>query len=381
MYSSGMGGQHLKRRLMKDGLGPESVQRLARNLARGQADFDVQAFVQSATRELDKLELKARVAHVAAAMGEHLPSEFPKAIAGIRQAIASWERGPESDALRGFAVWPVFVYVEQQGRDDCALSLEALRELTHLFTAEFALRPFVQLYPKQTMAEVARWTAHSSDHVRRLASEGIRPRLPWASRLPAFQDDPTPVLHILDKLKDDESEYVRRSVANCLADIAVDHADLVIATCKQWRKGASQNRRWVIKRGTRNLIKSGHPGVWSLHGFTENPDLRVEGLRVVPRRVSLDQKFEIEFELRSEAKSEQRLVVDFVVHHVKASGKTAAKVFKLSEVRLPAGARMDFSKTHAFRNITTRSYYPGRHRIEIQVNGERYSETELELQI
>lgn len=376
-----MGGLQRKRRLMKDGLGHESVERLARNLTLGHPDFDARAFVADATRGLEALELKARVSHVAGAMARYLPKEFPLAIAGIRRAIADWDRGPASDPLRGFASWPLFVYIEEQGLSHCELSIEALRDLTHLFTAEFAIRPFIEAYPRETMKEVAVWTRHSSDQVRRLASEGIRPRLPWAGRLPKFQTDPEPVLEILERLKDDDSEFVRRSVANCLADVAVDHPDRVIEVCRRWQSGASAERGWIIRRATRNLIKSGHPGVWSLHGFTEGPLLRVDGLGVAPGRVALDQKFEIRFALRSESTRTQKLVVDFVVHHVKASGKTSTKVFKLRELRLAPGESVDFQKTHSFRKITTRTYYPGVHRIEIQVNGERYGQTELSLEI
>ncbi len=364
---------------MKDGLGRTAVLRLSRNLAVGHAGFDGPSFIAAATRGLSQLELKARVQHVAGAMAQYLPDDFPTALAGICASIERWDRGPQSDSLRGFASWPVFVFIAEQGIDHPLISLEALRDLTHLFTAEFAVRPFLLSNQELAMRAVEQWASHPSDQVRRLASEGIRPRLPWAGRLPAFQENPHPVFRILDKLKDDESEYVRRSVGNCLADLAVDNADQVVKTCKAWIQDASPQRRWIIKRGTRNLIKSGHPGVWSLHGFAEDPDIRVDRLRVDPQCVRLGERFEIQFELRSRSKRTQRLVVDFVIHHVKASGKTSPKVFKWSELTLAANASLRFAKTHAFRDISTRVYHPGRHRIELQINGERYSETLVEL--
>jgi 3-methyladenine DNA glycosylase AlkC len=366
---------------MKDGLNRAAVRRLAENLAKGQAAFESAAFEAAACKGLDALELKDRVAHVARAMAQFLPDDFATAIDGIRRTIPTWDRGPQSDSLRGFASWPVFVFVQEHGLDHPALSLEALRDLTHLFTAEFALRPFLLANQALALRTVHTWTRHPSDQVRRLASEGIRPRLPWAGRLPAFQKDPSPVLSVLNELKDDESEYVRRSVGNCLADLAVDNPDHVIKICKTWIRNASPERRWVIKRGTRNLIKAGHPGVWSLHGYTEGPQIRVEGLAVQPKKVSLGEKFEIQFELRSRSKRAQRLVVDFVIHHVKASGKTSSKVFKWSELSLAPGAGVKFSKKHSFRDITTRVYYPGAHRIEVQINGARYSLATVELQM
>ncbi len=366
---------------MKDGLGPSSVERLARNLALVHSGFAVRAFVRDACRGLEALELKARVSHVAEAMVAHLPDDFPTVAAGFAQSVAKWDRGAANDPLRGFAAWPVFVFVERAGGQHFTISMNALRDLTHLFTAEFSVRFFVLADSPRAMKIMESWTSHPSEQVRRLASEGIRPRLPWAGRLPHFQQDPRPVLKILEKLKDDESEYVRRSVANCLADVAVDHPDLVIQTCRAWMKGASPGRRWIIKRATRNLIKSGHPGIWGLHGYAEEPKLRIERLRVMPKTVSLGEKFELQFELHSESERGQKLVVDYVVHHVKASGKSSAKVFKLGELELAAGSGVKFSKTHAFRRITTRTYYPGPHRIESQVNGERHGQVQVDLKM
>ena len=364
---------------MKDGLDARAIARLADNLKRAHKSFDLTGFISCATTGLESLELKARVDKVAEAMAQYLPADYPTALAGIVACASDWNSGDAGDALRGFAAWPLFVYIEKQGLEHCAVSLAALRELTHLFTAEFALRPFLKTHPEQTLAEVLAWTQDPSDKVRRLASEGIRPRLPWACRLPEFQRDPAPVLRVLDKLIDDNSDFVCRSVANNLADIAVDHPDLVIRVCRGYLSERSKGREWIARRATRNLIKSGHPGVWSLHGLEDQPKLRVEGLRVEPSRVRLGEGFAIDFDLVSESEASQRLVVDFVVHHVKASGKTSPKVFKLSELSLPPQSRLPLSKNHAFRPITTRTYYPGVHRIEIQVNGERHSEVQLEL--
>ncbi len=376
-----MGGKPRTPALMKDGLGRASVLRLARNLAIGQREFAAEAFVRDACRGLEALELKARVAHVAQAIAAHLPTDFPKALLGIRKSLEHWDRGPESDSLRGFASWPVFVFIEHTGHAHPSMALAALRDLTHLFTSEFSIRPFLQAHPKMALQAIAQWTSHPSGQVRRLASEGIRPRLPWAPRLPDFQANPEAVIKILEMLKDDESEYVRRSVGNCLADVAVDHPERVIDVCTAWMKGASAERRWIVRRATRNLIKSGQPGVWKLHGYAENPKLRVENLRVTPTQVSLNQPFALNFALHSESVRDQKLVVDFVVHHVKASGLRSAKVFKLGELDLGAGAVVHFEKRHVFRTITTRTYYSGAHHIEIQVNGRRHCKAAVDLRI
>ncbi len=363
---------------MKDGLDKAAVQRLAQNLARGLPRIDQDAFVASACDGLDALELKARVAHVADAMAMHLP-EARESIEGILRAHPKWDRGAEGDSLRGFSTWPVFAYIEMHGLALGEFALRALGEITHLFSAEFAIRPFIENNTEMSMAVIAGWAMHSNEHVRRLASEGIRPRLPWGSQLSSFVQDPAPVIAVLDRLVDDDSLYVRRSVANNLSDIAVDHADLVVETCQRWLETPSIERKWIAKRATRNLIKAGHPGVWELHGFTAEPAIAIEGLRITPGCVGLGQKFSIECDLISKSNSEQRLVVDFVVHHVKSGGKTSAKVFKLCEQHLAARERVILQKKHTFRQITTRRYYPGPHRIEIQVNGQRHGEAFVEL--
>jgi 3-methyladenine DNA glycosylase AlkC len=218
-----------------------------------------------------------------------------------------------------------------------------------------------------------------SDPVRRLASEGIRPRLPWASRLKELQRDPAPVLAILDQLIDDDSLLVRRSVAKNLNDINKDHPDLVVSTCTQWLKGAGDERRWVIKHATRSLVKQGHPGVWPLLGFTANPRVQVSGLSLGTEQLRLGGALEIGFQIRSLSKRQQRLVVDFAVHHVKANGQLKPKVFKLKELTLEPEAAATVSKRHIIKPISPRKYYPGMHRIEVLVNGTSCSIADFEL--
>lgn len=374
-----MGGR-TKQRAMKTGLGVGAIERLAKNLSHGHRSLDQEAFVGEAVAGLDELELKDRVKHVADALGRHLAPDFPEAVAAILRCLPHWDRGDCEDPLRGFAAWPLFQYIEVAGIEHCSIAMDALADLTHLFSAEFAIRPYVERYPQQAMKTVASWTEHSSDQVRRLASEGIRPRLPWGGRLRAFEADPAPVLEILERLKDDASLYVRRSVANNLADVAVAHPDRVIDVCSRWlAEHASEERRWLVRRATRNLIKSGHPGVWALHGFTVEPEIVVDVVAPAPETVALGERFVMKFQLRSKARVPQRLVVDFVIHHVKASGATTAKVFKLKELELLPGQELGLEKAHAFRDISTRTYYSGTHRIELQVNGQRFGQCQVEL--
>jgi 3-methyladenine DNA glycosylase AlkC len=218
-------------------------------------------------------------------------------------------------------------------------------------------------------AVLRRWTKDDSEHVRRLASEGARSRLPWATRVPALIEDPGPVLTVLDRLKDDPALYVRRSVANNLNDIAKDHPDRVLDVCETWLHGASEERRWIVQHATRTLVKSGHPRVWALLGFTRRPHVEVSKIAVSPRRVRVGDEVSFSFHLTSTARVGQHLVVDYAVWFVKASGASSRKVFKLRVVKITPRQVMRLSCRHSFRKISIRTYYQGQHAMEILVNG------------
>jgi len=364
---------------LKHGLGRSAVERLARNIERASSAFDRKAFVAASVRGLDGLELKQRVAHVAEALATHLPESYVKALAVIVRSEKSWDRGDADDPYRGFAAWPLFHFIETQGQGHLERSMDALRGLTHLFTGEFAIRPFLLGAPEDALRVLHSWCEHPSDQVRRLVSEGTRPRLPWAGRLPAFQKDPTPVLALLERLKDDPSEYVRRSVANNLNDIGKDHPGRVVDVCAGWAEGASPERMWIIRRATRSLVKAGHPGVWKLLGVSERVSVEVSEVRVVPRRVPLGGDVAFSFAIQSTSKRAQKVVVDFAVHYVKSNGETRPKVFKLKVVDLAPAQSLTLSKRISFRAISTRRYYPGKHRIEVLVNGASHGAAEFQL--
>jgi len=364
---------------LKNGLGRPAISRLAGNVKRAWPAFDSDGFVATATRDLRRLELKQRVGHVADALATYLPDDYPESLEIIVRASETWDRGNENDPLRGFAAWPLFHFIEHQGVADFERSMAALRSITHLFSAEFAVRAFIARYPERAFAELSRWTEHVSDHVRRLVSEGTRPRLPWATRIPSLIDDPAPVLALLERLKDDRALYVRRSVANNLNDIAKDHPERVMDICEMWAERAPANRRWIIERATRTLVKEGHPRVWGLLGFTRRPRLAVSDLRLDAERISIGDDLSFQLEITSTARSGQRLAVDYAVHFIKANGKTRPKVFKLKVLELEPGRVARVSKRHSFRPISTRTYYPGRHAIEVLINGVAYARADFEL--
>ena len=367
---------------MKDGLDISALKRLAANLHRAYARFPHQAFIRDASQGLADLELKERVQHIIVVLATHLPDDFERSVKILLKAAQNWDRGDPDDPLRGFAAWPVIDYVAVHGLQQPKVALAALRRLTGLFSAEFAIRPFITTYPEQTLQALEEWTQDSDEHVRRLVSEGARPKLPWASRLPEFERNPKPVLTLLEKLKDDPSAYVRRSVANNLNDIAKDHPDLVIEVCRSWLREPTPRREWrewIIRHATRTLVKAGHPGVWELLGYAVTPQVQLNRLQVQRRTLQLGDDLVFAGTLQSKADHPQRLVVDYAVHHMKANGQTKPKVFKLKTLSLAPGEQVAISKRHPFRQITTRQYYAGQHTVEVLVNGQSLARCHFQL--
>jgi 3-methyladenine DNA glycosylase AlkC len=353
----------------KEGLGRDAIERIARNVARAHTRFDRAQFVRDAMRGLDALELKQRVTHVIAALRAHLPKDVRRAVATLVAVAEQWEGGDPKDPLRGFAAWPVIDFVGVHGLEDFDGSLDALRVLTPLFSAEFAIRPFLDRDPQRALARIRGWTSDPSEHVRRLVSEGTRTRLPWGMRLRKFVEDPSPVVTLLETLKDDPSEYVRRSVANNLNDLAKDHPELVLRIAERWMKDASPQRQKLVRHATRTLVKHGHGDALSLHGANVEAEVRVGKLVVSPKRVRVGASVKIACTLTSAADHAERLVVDYALHHVKADGGRRPKVFKGAKLTLAPGEQRDFEKTHSFAKVTVRRYYPGRHELELLVNG------------
>lgn len=360
---------------MKDGLGEDAIVRIAESLSRIIPDFPKQAFFDEALDGLRMLELKGRVQHIISALNHYLPNDFKKTADILIQLKDNWIPGKPGDSLADFAAWPITDYVGEYGLNHPETALDVLEKLTPLFSAEFAIRPFFIKHRELTLQTVHAWSTDPDEHVRRLASEGSRPRLPWGKRLPEFIGDPSPVLSLLEKLKDDPSEYVRRSVANNLNDISKDHPDQLIALCNRWNKNASTERKWIIRHATRSLVKAGHPQVFGLLGYTVDPKIDFQTMEVFPKEIRLGELIEFSFKLQSTNPKPQSIVIDYAIHHVKANGKTAPKVYKFRSLNIAPGDTVVCTKRHTIKPITTRKYYPGEHAVEILINGKTFGRT------
>ena len=354
------------------------------HFARAWPDFDQVGFVSTATDNLDALELKQRSDQITAAMAAFLPADFEHATAILLTSLApDDEHGFKGDdasprGISGWGVMPMTHYVGLYGSEYFELSMTLFKEMTKRSSSEFGIRYLLLEKPQRTLALLKEWTRDPNMHVRRLVSEGTRPRLPWGTRLQVFIADPTPLLPLLEALKDDDEEYVRRSVANNLNDIAKDHPDIVAGIAQAWLKNADKNRQRLIKHACRTLVKQGHKGALAALGYGP-PRVEIKQLEILTRRVLFGNCVEFELFLASTSKQPQSLIIDYAIHHQKASGTTTAKVFKWKTITLKAQANHAASRRHPIRKITTRVYYPGLHSVEILINGVSYGRKDFEL--
>lgn len=335
--------------------------------------FDTTAFVaQVFDPAWESRELKARMRHITTTLHDFLPADYPHALQILHQAALSLDE-------YGFEKMIFPDYVEVYGLDDWSASLPMLEAFTKLVSAEFAVRPFLARDLTTMMQQMETWSQHPDLQVRRLASEGCRPRLPWAMRVPALIRDPAPILPILERLKADEAETVRRSVANNLNDIAKDHPAVVVDRLQRWQAAATPEVRWVINHALRSLVKQGHNEALTLLGYGAAPQVVVRNLVIEPTSIPLGGEARFGFEIVAQGDQAQELVIDYVLHYQKANGKLAPKVFKLRKVTLQPGQVIMLRKTISFRPITTRTYYPGAHTIAPQINGVLYPSIPFEV--
>ena len=354
---------------LKNSFGADVPRTIARMIAAVFSRFDEKGFVRSSLEGYDALELMPRGWKIAHQLRRFLPDDYEKAVDIL---LASLDRKPErtvAQGMGGFLFLPHVFFVAEYGLEHFEASMRAQYVLTQRFTAEFSIRRYLERHQAATLARLMEWSADPSEDVRRLVSEGTRPRLPWAARLRAFQADPRPVLVLLERLKDDPALYVRRSVANNLNDIGKDHPALLVATAKRWMVDATEERRWIIRHALRSAVKRADADALAVLGYGESAFLSIRKGRVTPPRVTIGSTVTIDCELVNRSAKPQRVLADLRVHYVKANGNKRPKVFKLKVVELPARASLPLSKRLLLSQLTTRTHYPGTHKVELLING------------
>lgn len=373
------------KKLVKNNIDQQSINVIAKALKTIDQTFDDMSFCKKSKQGLLALELKERVNHIIYHLHDHLPDDFNKAAVILKQLPSVWPGDSGKDRAFAFTSWPLIDYVGVYGLSSPELSLHTLEVLTPLFTAEFAIRPFMDEHFGRLLPILNVWVLSKNEHVRRLVSEGVRPRLPWGLQLKKFIDDPKPILPLLDALKFDESNYVRRSVANNLNDMSKDHPDLVMNVCLQWVTTAKtdlekRNVNWLVKHALRTLIKSGNPNVFTLLGYTEKPTVDVTSFTVETPSISVGEYVVFELTLQG-GSCNNHVVVDYAIHFVKANGKTTKKVFKLKNCQLASNEKVTIRKKHSFKVISTRAYYEGKHAIVVHINGMPVAKQVFELSV
>ena len=252
-----------------------------------------------------------------------------------------------------------------------------METVTQFISCEFAIRPFLIKYPDEVMAQMLKWSKHPHHHVRRFSSEGCRPRLPWAMAIPHLKKDPSPILPILENLKNDESLFVRKSVANNLNDIAKDHPDVVVQLANEW-KGVSKETDWIIKHGCRTLLKKAHPSAYKMFGLNGAATAEIVNFKISNKKLKIGERLRFSFDLKT-GKKASKLRLEYAVYYAKASGKQSRKIFQITEKLYEPGKTFPFKKEQRFQDFTTRKHYPGEHKIAIVVNGRELAEKDFSL--
>ncbi len=345
-------------KLLKDLYNKKLINSLSKELVKVHSTFDETAFSKRVfDKAWRKKELKQRMRHISETLHEFLPDDYSKAINILK---------PVSGKFSGFEYMFFQDYVEVYGLDDFEVSIPALEHFTKYASSEFAVRSFIVKYPEKMMRQMEKWATSKNYHVRRLASEGCRPRLPWAMALAEFKDNPSPVLKVIEKLKNDESEYVRRSVANNLNDISKDHPAITLKIAKTW-KGKNENTDKLVKHACRTLLRASNQQALCLFGYGDSKGIQLNNFKCT-KKVTMGKRVEFSFNLTTSKKNLGMLRIEYAIDFVRSKGKTGRKIFKISEGNY-SGRSKHVEKNYSFKPISTRRYYPGKHVVSILVNG------------
>ncbi|HOX82485.1 MAG TPA: DNA alkylation repair protein [Chryseolinea sp.] len=346
---------------LKEMFGLSFYKNLADTFASVYKPFQLERFVNEVTSNLKDLSLNQRMRNTSIVLHQHLPDNYSKSIGIMKEVVSQLNGGYTT------LIFPDFVSV--YGLPHFEESLEALKYFTSFGSSEFAVRTFLKHDLDKTLSAMKQWSADSNHHVRRLASEGSRPRLPWSFKLDEIIKKPEHTLPILENLKCDDELYVRKSVANHLNDLSKDSPDYVLKLVKNWDK-THHHTAWIVKRGIRSLLKQGDKKSMAVFNLTKDVKISVKRFSISNTKIRLNDSLQFQFELVSKKTTSQTLMIDYRIHYFKKSGVQLPKVFKLKEITLKPGEVISITKAQRFQDFTTRKLFSGTHTLEIVVNGE-----------
>lgn len=351
------------------------LNKLASDIQQVYGEFDSNGFLRSTIDETwECRELKDRVMHISVNLGKYLPSDYEVALNVIDNVIKTYD-----ECLSGFAgFFPTFVEIYGQDEKDWDVSMSALARYTRYASSEFAVRAFIINNEKRMMEQMYLWSKDKDEHVRRLASEGCRPQLPWGQALVSFKNDPSPIFPILEQLKVDPSAYVRKSVANNLNDISKTHPELVIKIAKDWY-GENEYTDWIVKHGSRTLLKKGNQDMLALFGHDDVSSFQIDDLTIDAESISIGEDVLFSFTISAQKATKVRL--EYRIDYVRPSGKRSTKMFKISEIGLKEKEVRSYKKKHSFADVSIRKHFPGTHTITLIVNGVEQGKLDFELEM
>ena len=330
----------------------EFIKKLANRLFLIFTNFEKEDFVNSIfDTSWQNLELKQRMRHSAITLNKYLPLSYKKQLEILKEVK----------------------------KDFTGLEAMIFQDFVEVFTqdasSEFAIRQFILKYEEQTMNQMKIWAKSKNEHLRRLSSEGFRPRLPWAISLPKFKQNPTKPLEIIELLKNDKSLYVRKSVANNLNDISKDNPQLVIKFVKE-NLGSTKELNWICKHASRTLFKKGDKQILELFNFDKSYHINLIDF-CYDKSVKIDENLSFSFEINSD-ENIGSIRVEYVIYYLKSNNIHNKKVFMISQNEIKSSSKK-FTKKQSFKNMTTRKHYLGKHFIAILINGEEILKKEFYL--
>jgi 3-methyladenine DNA glycosylase AlkC len=316
--------------------------------------------------EWSKRELKQRMRHISIILKKHLTDNYKENTETILKLIPVLKKnGFKADNLE-FIFFPDFV--ELYGINNYEISIRAFEKITQFVSCEFAVRPFIIKYQDKMLNQMLIWSKHQNHMVRRLASEGCRPRLPWAMAIQTLKNNPLPIIPILENLNNDSSESVRRSVANNLNDISKDNPDVTLSLINKWI-GQSIETDSLVKHAGRTLLKQGNKEIMRLFGFGSISKIKINNFTILTPIVKINDFLKFEFEITNTSDSTSKIRLEYGLYYQKANASLSKKVFMISEKNYQPNSNLRISRKQSFKKITTRKFHIGLHKVSLIING------------
>ncbi len=353
--------------------------KIASQLKANFTEFEHKLFVRKASLFNESCGLMKRANIIADALVECLPSDFNRSGQIIRSTFEPIQKNQSN--WKNFIYMPYAMYIERKGckKEHLELSYDLLREITKRFTSEFAIRTFLVNFPITTLKILKEWAYDQNPNVRRLASEGCRPRLPWAKEIKAFKKNPYPGIELLQILKNDDSKYVQKSVANHMNDIAKDNPKIALKILRQWKKENKPNTNWIVKHALRNELKKGNPEALKIYGFSLSPKIEISKFLLSHKELKIGDSVKFSFTLTNSGYTTENFIIDYVCFYMKSNNRKTPKTFKIVTKKLKKGESIAIEKAHSFKPLSTRKLHIGKHKIALFINGKIVGEKSFKL--